>query len=74
MRGLEILCNIHTSELSKYYKVFTLGMFKRWSIPYCKDIHCKAKDEEAKHMVNILDKAIKNPGQVQEFSAGEKGK
>ena len=31
-------------------------------------------DEDAKHMVEILDKAIKNTNQVQVLSSDEKGK
>ena len=49
-------------------------MFQHCSSPYCKKIHHKATDEEAKHMIDILDKAINNPEQVQAVSLGEKGK
>ena len=69
---MEIFCNLHTSALSKYDKVCTLGMFQQCSSPYCNKTHREATDEEAKHMVNILDKVIKNPDQVQAVSVGEK--
>ena len=49
-------------------------MFQIWSISYCKKTQIEATDEEAQHMVNILDKATKNPDQVQAVSAGEKRK
>ena len=55
-RGLSIFCNVRASALSKYYKVCTIGMFHLCSSPYFKKTHCKSTDEEAKHMVNILDK------------------
>ena len=71
---LEIFCNIHTSAISKYYNVFTLCMVQQCSIPYYKKTHPKSTDEQVQHMVNILDKAIKNPNQVQAVSAGEKSK
>ena len=67
-------CNFHTSALSKDNKVCTLGMFQRCSSPYCKKTHRKATDEESKHMINVLDKSIKNPEQVQVVSAGDKRK
>ena len=67
-------CNAPTSALSKYNKVCTLGMFQRCSSPYYKETHCKATEEESKHMCNILDKEINNPDQVQAVSAGEKSK
>ena len=71
-RDLASFCNVHTSALSKDNKVFTLGMFQRWSIPYYKKTHNKATYEEAQHMVNIMDKEINNPYQVQAVSAGKK--
>ena len=50
----------------------TLGMFQQCSSPYYKKTHCKSIDEESQQMVNILDKSINNPVQVQAVSAGEK--
>ena len=73
-RDLASFCNAHTSDISNENKLWTLGMFQQFPIPYCKKIQCKATYEEAKNMVNIFDKAIKNPDQVQEVSTGEKGK
>ena len=52
---------VHTSYLSKYRKVCTIGMFQQWYRPYFKKTQRKATYEEDKHMVNILDKGIKNP-------------
>ena len=69
-RDLEIFYNVHTSALSKYYKVCNLGMFQQCSIPYCKKTHRKATDEEYKHIVNVLEKAINNPNQVQAVISG----
>ena len=73
-RNLASFCNVHTSALSKDYKVRTLGMFQRCCILYCKKTRRKAAYEEANHMVNVMDNAIKNPDQVQAVSAGEKSK
>ena len=69
-RDLSSFCNVQTSALSKDDKVFTLGMFQQCSRPYFKKTHRKATDEESKHMFNIMDKAIKNPDQVQAVSSG----
>ena len=71
-RDLTSLCNIHTSALSKDNKVCTIDMFQQFSSPYFKKTHRKVTDEEAKHMINKMDKAIKNPDQVQAASAGKK--
>ena len=60
-------CNSHTSALYKDNKMCTLGMFQRFSIPYCKNISRKA-DKQNTHMVDILDKVIKNTYQVQAVS------
>ena len=49
-------------------------MLQRCTIPNCKKIHHKATYEEAYHMIDILDKAIKNLDQVQAVSEGDKGK
>ena len=65
-------CKIHTSDLSKDDKVCTLGMFQRYSSPYCNKNHHKATYEEAKHMVNVLHKEIENPDHIQAFIACEK--
>ena len=73
-RDLASFWNVHTSELPKDEKLCTLGTFQRCSIPYYKKTQRKATYEESKHMVNILDKAIKNPDQVQAASTGEKKK
>ena len=73
-RDMAIFCNIHASLLSNYYSLCTLCMFQICSSPYYKKSHRKATAKEAQHMVNILDKAIKNPNQVQAVSAGEKSK
>ena len=71
-RDLESFCNVCTSVLSKENKICTLGMFQWHPSPYRKNTYRNVIYEEAKHMVNILDKAIKNPNQVQVVSAGEK--
>ena len=60
-RDLASSCNVHTSAPSKDEKVCTFGILQQCSQPYCKKTHIKATYEEAKHMVNILNKAIKNP-------------
>ena len=73
-RYLASFCNVHTSAISKDDKVCTISMFQRCYRPYYKKTHHKATDEEAKHMVNVLDKAIKNPDQVQAVSAADKMK
>ena len=49
-------------------------MLQICSRTYYKKTHHKAIYEEAKHVVNVLYKAINNPGQVQAASAGEKRK
>ena len=64
-RDLASSCNVHTSAPSKDEKVCTFGILQQCSQPYCKKTHSKATYEEAKNMVNILDKAIKNSDQVQ---------
>ena len=73
-RYIASFCNINTSVLLKEYKVCTLGMLYQLSIPYCKKTHQRPTDEYDQHMVNILDKAIKNPDQVQAVSEGNKSK
>ena len=73
-RDLESFCNVHTSALPKGENVYTLGMFHLCFSPYWNKTHCKATYEESKHMVNILDKEIKNPDQVQAVNAGDKRK
>ena len=74
LRDLASFCNVHTSAISKDDKVCTIGMFRQWSRPYCNNTHRKSKDEESNHIVNTLDKAIKNPNQFQAVSAGEKSR
>ena len=73
-RYLESFSNVYTSAILNNNKVCTLGMFQKCSIPYWKKTHRKATYEEAQHKVNILNKAIKNPNQVQAVSADEKNK
>ena len=63
-RYLSSFCKFHTSALSKDDKLFTIGVLQQFSSPYCKNNHRKSTNEEAKHMVNILDKSINNPDQV----------
>ena len=55
-RDMASFYNIHIAALSKDETVCTLDMFQQCSISYCKKTHCKAMDEEVKHMVNMLDK------------------
>ena len=73
-RDLEIFCNFHTSALSNGDKLCTLGMFQKCSSPYLNKNHRKAIYEETNQMVNVLDRVIKNPEQVQAVSACEKRK
>ena len=73
-RELASFCNVHTSDLSKDDRVCTIGMFHRCSITYCKKTHSKSTYEEAKHMVNLLEQAIKNIDQIKADSAGDKSK
>ena len=73
-RDLASFFNVHTSALSMEDKLFTLGLSHLWSSPYCKNTNLKATYEEAKHMINILEKAINNSDQVQGVSVGEKRK
>ena len=49
-------------------------MFHICSRPYYKKTRLKSTDEEAEHMVNILEKTIQNLDQVQGVSEGYKRK
>ena len=43
-RDMASFCNVHTSALSKYNKICTIGMFQQCSRPYSKNTHHKATD------------------------------
>ena len=73
-RDLASFCNLHTSELSKDNKVYTLGNFQFYSGPNQKKTHCKATYQEEEHMLYKQDKSIKKPDQVQAVSTGENEK
>ena len=67
-------CNVPVASLHKDPKTCFLGMFNRCSYgSKCNKIHRMATDEEATHIVNLLDKAIKNPEQITHATPGESG-
>ena len=68
-------CNIPIASLHNDPSTCFLGMFNRCSYgAKCNKIHRMATTKEATHIVNLLDKAIKNPEQIVHNSTpGEKG-
>ena len=67
-------CNVPVASLHKDPTTCFLGMFNRCSYrSKCNKIHRMATTEEAQHIVNLLDKAIKNPEKIVHSTPGESG-
>jgi hypothetical protein len=64
------ICRFANTELSKLSKdpsKCVLGMLGSCRSRFCRRKHVAATDEEAKHMVMLLEKAILNPDQIGAF-------
>ena len=67
-------CNIPVASLRNDPKTCFLGMFNCCSYrSKCNKIHRMAMNKEAMHIVNLLDKATKNPEQITHVTPGESG-
>ena len=66
--------NCSPSSLLNDPRACLLAMFGRCTSNWCYKTHCMATDDKAKYIVNLLDKAIKNPEQIRPTAgpAGEK--
>ena len=65
-------CNVLVSALNKDPKACLLGMFGRCNYGNrCFQTHRTATDEEANHISNLLEKAIKNPERIAHQPQGE---
>ena len=66
-------CNVAASSLLKDSRACLLAMFGQCQSNRCFKTHRMATDEEANHIISILDKAIKNLDQIcRGQEAGEK--
>ena len=67
-------CNVPVASLHKDPTTCFLGMFNRCSYgAKCNKIHRMATTGEAQPIVNLLDKAIKNPEKIVHSTPGESG-
>ena len=68
------VCNVPVASLHNDPKTCFLGMFNQCSYgSECNKIYRMATTEEATHIINLLDKAIKKTEQITHAAPGENG-
>ena len=73
IRKICTFCNTDLAKLSKDPSKCVLGMLGMCKSRFCRRWHLVASDTEANHMINLLEKAIKDPDKLKEMDEKSEG-